>query len=130
MKKINPNDFITIEGTKLDQLNNVWTQMEITTSIKNIKNIEKWVRGNNESETTYQARVEIQYQAKSQIHNIKINKKKYESLKSLVKRVDFSIPVIETTESIREIVKEQIKEMKQPIKVTSAIDCLEAGDLS
>lgn len=138
MQRINPNSFISFKAE--------WTwhevrhEVEITTSWKNIVNMEKFNRFNPDDEHNYFIRVNMIMLKDSgdsggnrvsgdtsnpssyKVIQYKLTETIYEEIKSKLALVNFNIPVIETHAQIREIIKE---EMAKTRIVSSAISQLD-----
>lgn len=111
---INPNTFITIKGKYSETNNGVWVECEVTIPIKNIRNLDKSGNPNKGGVSGNFIRILMEYQSLApKIIAILVDEKTTDWVKSILADTDFGAPLIDTTEQIRVLVKEEVRKVKK-----------------
>lgn len=121
MKKINPNSFVTFNCHAINGNSNFSKIVEMTLPWKSIHSAERCQT--DSQKTGYWLRV--MFPGLEKYTTYQLDEKTYNELKRELPRIDFSIPIIETVEQIRDAVKEEINKTK---RVHSAISSLQVGE--
>ena len=128
MNKINPNNFIVIKGDLFTYTDSLMKTAhfigshELCITFKNIIKLETTVEADGQTNHWIVVRASSHQLtlAKNRDSTIfRIDENAYNEIKAMLVDVDFDIPVIETKDEIREIVKEEIVKGKNNTAISS-----------